>query len=209
MSEKTVKRWFKNRDDIFWKAEIIYTKNRKRFATLSMVAGSGTDSVPNRFLRNLWDYEYIEAIIFLENGETLGPALVEPREIYDIVSEFEKGNVSWVFMDEYLTEDLKKIIDESRAERAEVDRYEFESGEEEERKILEDSYITEGDGFTPNYRGAEDFVDFLQSTLIPDLMESDKKSTAKDFREAIYWIHGGQNLAYDRYNMDYLTREDD
>jgi len=42
----------------------------------------------------------------------------------------------------------------------------------------------------PNFRTADDFCDYLESTLIPDLFESGNDATAEDFQEAVYWIRG-------------------
>ena len=38
------------------------------------------------------------------------------------------------------------------------------------------------------FDSADEFVEYLRETLIPDLLESGRRSTAKDFEEAIHWI---------------------
>ena len=38
------------------------------------------------------------------------------------------------------------------------------------------------------YKTKEDFINFLENTLIPDLKRSGNDATAEDFEEAIYWI---------------------
>lgn len=38
------------------------------------------------------------------------------------------------------------------------------------------------------FDSATEFVEYLRDTLIPDLLESGRRSTAKDFEEAIHWI---------------------
>jgi len=35
----------------------------------------------------------------------------------------------------------------------------------------------------------EDFINFLENTLIPDLKASGTDATAEDFEEAIYWMN--------------------
>jgi hypothetical protein len=42
--------------------------------------------------------------------------------------------------------------------------------------------------FKKNFKTKEQFINFLQNSLIPDLKESGKNETANDFMEAIYWI---------------------
>jgi len=39
-----------------------------------------------------------------------------------------------------------------------------------------------------NFKSQEEFIAFLEETLIPDLEESGKVETAQDFKEAIYWM---------------------
>ena len=38
------------------------------------------------------------------------------------------------------------------------------------------------------FDSSAEYIEYLQTTLIPDLLESGRRSTAKDFEEAIYWI---------------------
>ena len=42
--------------------------------------------------------------------------------------------------------------------------------------------------FKTSYDNAQYFVDFLQDTLIPDLIASGHYATAHDFAEAVYWL---------------------
>jgi hypothetical protein len=44
----------------------------------------------------------------------------------------------------------------------------------------------------PNdWRNKEEFVSYLESTLIPDLRESGRDATADDFQTAVYFIRQG------------------
>lgn len=38
------------------------------------------------------------------------------------------------------------------------------------------------------FDSSAEFIEYLEDTLIPDLLESGRRSTAADFKEAIYWI---------------------
>lgn len=40
----------------------------------------------------------------------------------------------------------------------------------------------------PYYDNPREYIDFLESTLIPDLRESGQRRLADDFEEAIYWL---------------------
>lgn len=40
----------------------------------------------------------------------------------------------------------------------------------------------------PEFESAEAFIEYLTTTLIPDLKESGRTLTARDFEEAIYWM---------------------
>ena len=40
----------------------------------------------------------------------------------------------------------------------------------------------------PYFDSASEYIDFLESTLIPDLMDSGKRRMAQDFQEAVYWL---------------------
>jgi len=42
-----------------------------------------------------------------------------------------------------------------------------------------------------NFETKEEFVDYLQNTLIPDLRASGRDGTAEDFEEALEWLQGG------------------
>ena len=42
--------------------------------------------------------------------------------------------------------------------------------------------------FKPNYETHNDYITFVETTLIPDLYASGQDETAHDFMEAIYWI---------------------
>jgi len=54
------------------------------------------------------------------------------------------------------------------------------------KKILSD--ISEDSSFgVPNFSSSEEFSDFLDNTLIPDLQESGLDATADDFEEFLYW----------------------
>lgn len=39
-----------------------------------------------------------------------------------------------------------------------------------------------------NFISSEEFVSYLEDTLIPDLRESGSDATADDFEEAVFWI---------------------
>ncbi len=41
----------------------------------------------------------------------------------------------------------------------------------------------------PEFESMEAFIAYLQNTLIPDLKESGREFTARDFEEAIYWMY--------------------
>ncbi len=43
-------------------------------------------------------------------------------------------------------------------------------------------------GFRPYFESANDYIEFLSGTLIPDLEEDGKRQMANDFKEAVYWI---------------------
>jgi hypothetical protein len=45
-----------------------------------------------------------------------------------------------------------------------------------------------------HYASPEDFIDFLNETLIPDLIDSGKYGIANDFMEAIFWIRDGMGI---------------
>ena len=45
-----------------------------------------------------------------------------------------------------------------------------------------------------NFKTKEEFIGYLEGTLIPDLEESGYTETAKDFKEAVYWLNKGNNL---------------
>lgn len=40
----------------------------------------------------------------------------------------------------------------------------------------------------PQFASKEDFIAYLQDTLIPALIESGRIETARDFEESIYWL---------------------
>ena len=40
----------------------------------------------------------------------------------------------------------------------------------------------------PNFTSPEDFAEYLEETLIPDLEANGSQATADDFKEAVYWI---------------------
>lgn len=40
----------------------------------------------------------------------------------------------------------------------------------------------------PNFKTQEEFVEYLELTLIPDLQKSNMHATAADFEEAVYWL---------------------
>lgn len=42
--------------------------------------------------------------------------------------------------------------------------------------------------WVPNFETAQDYINYLRNTLIPDLRDSGFDATADDFEEAIYWI---------------------
>lgn len=39
-----------------------------------------------------------------------------------------------------------------------------------------------------NFDSKEEFIEYLEDTLIPDLIDSGLDATANDFKEAIYWM---------------------
>ena len=43
-------------------------------------------------------------------------------------------------------------------------------------------------GFRPYFESANDYIEFLSGTLIPDLEEDGKRQMANDFKEAVYWL---------------------
>lgn len=43
-------------------------------------------------------------------------------------------------------------------------------------------------GESIHFPTADDFIEYLNGTLIPDLKEDGKIETAKDFEEAIFWL---------------------
>jgi hypothetical protein len=49
----------------------------------------------------------------------------------------------------------------------------------------------------PIFSNLTDYMDYLQRILIPSLIPDDKEETAKDFKEAIYWIKELQ----EKYNV--------
>jgi len=46
----------------------------------------------------------------------------------------------------------------------------------------------------PYYADPEHYIDFIESTLIPDLRESGQRRLAQDFEEAVYWIRDGMGI---------------
>lgn len=50
------------------------------------------------------------------------------------------------------------------------------------------------DTFTPNFETADQLIEFLEETLIPDLRESGSDSMADDFEECIYYIERCNHL---------------
>lgn len=42
--------------------------------------------------------------------------------------------------------------------------------------------------YFPAFKSKEEFINYLELTLIPDLDDSGATFTAEDFREAIYWL---------------------
>jgi cation transport regulator ChaB len=56
----------------------------------------------------------------------------------------------------------------------------------------------------PYFDSVDEYVGFLESTLIPDLKDSGRSRMAMDFEEAIYWImttNTDWKRAYDKLNM--------
>tara|TARA_R100000700_G_scaffold17252_1_gene23831 strand:- start:4438 stop:4575 length:138 start_codon:yes stop_codon:yes gene_type:complete len=43
-----------------------------------------------------------------------------------------------------------------------------------------------------NWENKADFVEYLETNLIPDLKESGLEATAEDFETAVYYIKGGE-----------------
>jgi hypothetical protein len=56
------------------------------------------------------------------------------------------------------------------------------------------------------FADAHTFIGYLSGTLIPDLLASGHVETAKDFREAVYWIRGGWGI-YDDITAHVWTVE--
>lgn len=40
----------------------------------------------------------------------------------------------------------------------------------------------------PTFKNKEEYIDYLEDTLIPDLKEAGSDATAQDFEEAIHWL---------------------
>lgn len=40
----------------------------------------------------------------------------------------------------------------------------------------------------PSFETKEEFIEYLENTVIPDLKDESFKYTAKDFEEAVYWL---------------------
>jgi hypothetical protein len=49
-------------------------------------------------------------------------------------------------------------------------------------------YKNEINVYAHKFMNKEDFISFLEHTLIPDLKRSGTEATAEDFEEAIYWL---------------------
>ena len=47
----------------------------------------------------------------------------------------------------------------------------------------------DGSEFTTNFETAEDFIEYLSETLIPDMNDTETYEAAHDLTEAMYWIN--------------------
>jgi len=47
----------------------------------------------------------------------------------------------------------------------------------------------DGSEFTTNFETAEDFIEYLSETLIPDMNYTETYEAVQDLTEAIYWIN--------------------